>query len=126
MIFYALEELANQLLVGVNTLAVCEALTMSRRAGVDLEKLLEILRNAWGQSRMLERNAPTIIDEDYDRPGAPLRNIVKDLSIICALGGDLDLRLDGARTSLAVFRELEAKGLGESDMSSACRAVARE
>lgn len=119
-------KLANQLLVGVHSLATCEALTMARGAGVDLDKLLEILVNAWGQSRMLERGAPIIAAGDHEREGAPLRNIVKDLSIICGLGEELELRLDAANAALAVFRELADRGMGESDMTAACRSVRRD
>ena len=119
-------KLANQLLVGVNSLATCEALMMARGAGVELDKLLRILTNAWGQSRMLERGAPIIATRDYDREGAPLRNIVKDLSIIRGLADELDLRLDAAGVALATFRELQERGMGESDMTAACRSVARE
>jgi len=116
-------KLANQLLVGVHSLAACEALTMARRAGVELPKLLEVLRNAWGQSRMLERNFPAIAGEDYDRPGAPLRNLVKDLAIIGALGDELGLRLDGASAALDVYRELAERGEGTADIAAACRIV---
>ena len=119
-------KLANQLLVGVNSLACCEALTMARQVGVDLEQLQDVLANAWGQSRMLERCGPIIAREGYDEPGAPLRNILKDLTIITRLGRDSGLSVKAADAALGVFQRLVEEGMGESDMTAACRCVSGE
>ena len=119
-------KLANQLLVGVNSLACCEALTMARQVGVDLEQLQDVLANAWGQSRMLERCGPIIAREGYDEPGAPLRNILKDLSIITRLGEDSGLSVKAADAALGVYQGLVDAGMSESDMTAACRSVSGE
>ncbi len=119
-------KLANQLLVGVNSLACCEALTMARGVGVDLEQLQDVLASAWGQSRMLERCGPIIAREGYDEPGAPLRNILKDLSIITRLGKDSGLSVKAADAALGVYQGLVDAGMSESDMTAACRWVSGE
>ena len=116
-------KLANQLLVGVNSLACCEALTMARQVGVDLDQLQDVLANAWGQSRMLERCGPIIARQGYDEPGAPLRNILKDLSIITRLGKDSGLSVKAADAALGVYQGLADAGMSESDMTAACRFV---
>ncbi len=119
-------KLANQLMVGVNSLACCEALTMARQVGVDLEKLQDLLANAWGQSRMLERCGPIIAREGYDEPGAPLRNILKDLSIITRQGKESGLSVRAAEAAFGVYQQLVDAGLSESDMTAACRCVSGE
>ena len=119
-------KLANQLMVGVNSLACCEALTMARQVGADLEKLQDLLANAWGQSRMLERCGPIIAREGYDEPGAPLRNILKDLSIITRQGKESGLSVRAAEAAFGVYQQLVDAGLSESDMTAACRCVSGE
>lgn len=119
-------KLANQLMVGVNSLACCEALTMARQVGADLEKLQDLLAEAWGQSRMLERCGPIISREGYDEPGAPLRNILKDLSIITRQGRESGLSVRAAETALDVYQGLVDAGMSESDMTAACRSVSGE
>lgn len=113
-------KLANQLLVGVHTLATCEAFTLAREAGVNLERLEEVLGRSWGQSRMVERNAPEIIARAFGPSPVPLRNLLKDLSIITELGETLSVALPAARAALEQYSELADSGKGEWDISAAC------
>lgn len=116
-------KLANQLLVGVHSLASCEALRLALGAGVDPEKLLDILENSWGASRMLERNAPGILAGSFGPSPVPLRNLVKDLSIITALGQELGLDLKAAAVAERAYAALDGKGRGEWDITAACLLV---
>ncbi len=119
-------KLANQLLVGVHTTASCEALLLARRAGVDSGKLMQVLANSWGASRMLDRNAPVILSEDFGMTGAPLRNLLKDLSIVTALGRELEVPLPSASAAERVYSELVDAGEGEADITAAYRHLAGE
>lgn len=119
-------KLVNQLLVGIHSLASCEALVLARKVGVDLEKLLHVLGRSWGQSRMLERNAPNILNRSFGPSAAPLRNIVKDLSIILKLAKEQGVALPAGSEALRVFSELAAQGLGECDITAACLFLGEE
>jgi 3-hydroxyisobutyrate dehydrogenase-like beta-hydroxyacid dehydrogenase len=116
-------KLANQLLVGVHTLASCEALAMARKAGVDIEQLLFVLSRSWGASRMLERNGPYIAERRFDSTGSPLRNLLKDLALVAALGEELGLNLRAASSARDVFAELAQLGWGERDITAAAMLV---
>jgi len=116
-------KLANQLLVGVHTVASCEALELARRAGVDLETLVAVLRESWGASRMLERNAPNILAEDFGPSPVPLRNLHKDLAIILALAAEQGIDLPGASRAQEVFQALMDEGKGECDITAATEKV---
>ena len=49
-------KLVNQLLVGAHAAAATEALQMAKQLGLkDFDKLLEVLANSWGQSKILLR-----------------------------------------------------------------------
>ena len=114
-------KLANQLLVGVHTLASCEALLLAQRAGVDIGTLAALLGEAWGQSRMLERNAPVIERGGFDESGSPLRNLLKDLDIVTRLSTSLGVRIPGALAATEVYRELSRRGEDEADITAAFR-----
>lgn len=119
-------KLANQLLVGAHTLASCEALLLAREAGVDLERLAHLLKRSWGQSRMLERNAPNILEGRFGPSPVPLRNLLKDLSIVTRLARELGIRVPAAGAAHSVFARLAAEGRGEWDITAACTALKDE
>jgi len=118
-------KLVNQLLVGVHTLAACEALALAGRAGADLRKCLEILANSWGQSRMLERNAPPILAREFGPSSVPLRNLLKDLEIIVRLGEDFGLSLPAATRAREAYETLAREGKELWDISAATLLVER-
>ena len=76
-----LVKLVANLLVGVHSLAAAEALTMARRAGVDLARALEVLTAGAAGSRMLEVRGPMIVREDFP-PQMKLDLFMKDLHLI--------------------------------------------
>jgi 3-hydroxyisobutyrate dehydrogenase-like beta-hydroxyacid dehydrogenase len=118
-------KLANQLLVGVHTIACAEALALAQGLGVDGEKLLQVLQRSWGQSRVLERNGPRVVGGDWGPSATPVRNLRKDLGLIDAAARQVRLTLPAASIARAVFQRLEAEGHGESDIAAASLVVAR-
>jgi 3-hydroxyisobutyrate dehydrogenase-like beta-hydroxyacid dehydrogenase len=118
-------KLANQLLVGVHSIACAEALALAQGLGVDGEKLLQVLQRSWGQSRVLERNGPRVVGGDWGPSATPVRNLRKDLGLIEAAATKARLTLPAASIARAVFQRLEAEGHGESDIAAASLVVAR-
>jgi 3-hydroxyisobutyrate dehydrogenase-like beta-hydroxyacid dehydrogenase len=118
-------KLANQLLVGVHTIACAEALALAQGLGVDGEKLLSVLQRSWGQSRVLERNGPRVVGGDWGPSATPVRNLLKDLGLIEAAARKARLTLPAASIARAVFDRLEAEGHGESDIAAASLVVGR-
>ena len=82
-----------------------------------------VLQRSWGSSRMLDRNAPRIIAGDFGPSASPVRNLVKDLSIIAALGSEKGLRLSAASEAQHAFSRLLADGKGEWDIAAAALLV---
>ncbi len=74
-------KLVANLLVGVHSLAAAEALTMARRAGVNLARVLDVLTSGAAGSRMLEVRGPMIVREDFP-PQMKLDLFMKDLHLI--------------------------------------------
>jgi 3-hydroxyisobutyrate dehydrogenase-like beta-hydroxyacid dehydrogenase len=74
-------KLVANLLVGVNSLAAAEALTMARRGGLDLDRALEVLTASAASSRMLEVRGPMITREEFPAQ-MKLELFLKDLHLI--------------------------------------------
>ncbi len=110
-------KLTNQLLVGVHTLAACEAFTFGTSAGADGRQLLDVLAASWGASNMLARNGPMLVSGEYGDL-APVRLLAKDLGLIEEAARDLGVSLPIVRRTRALFDEAMARGLGESDISA--------
>lgn len=125
-------KLVNQLLVGIHATASSEALALAKALDLDLgpdSKLLPLLAESWGQSRIFERNGSVIASANGDfasreleSSSAPVRNIVKDLEIIInAASNDLDLDLRAAEVARAVYKHYATTGFGGADMAIAAR-----
>lgn len=115
----AVAKLANQLLVSVGTIAVCEAFLLAEREGCDLEKLRGVLEESWGASRMLSRNAPVILKRQMGPSSAPARNLAKDTGLILSLCSARGLSLPLAREAARVYKDLVSSGRGEWDITAA-------
>ncbi len=111
-------KLVNQLLVGLHIVSSCEALLLGTRGGVDPEKLVEVLRNSWGGSRMLERNAPYIVKRQFGPSAAPLRNMVKDMAIVAQLAKELDVPLPTGTAAERLYGLAQQKGMALQDITA--------
>lgn len=113
-------KLVNQHLCFVHAVAAAEAMVFAVRAGADPAALLEILRNAWGRSAMLERLVPRFLTRDFE-PGAALRLYTKDLALVRELGTELGVPMPLADAAAERLRVAVEAGLAEAD----CAAVVR-
>ncbi|MCH2368195.1 MAG: NAD(P)-dependent oxidoreductase, partial [Planctomycetes bacterium] len=70
----------NQILCAVNLLAVCEAVALAARSGIDLEMMHRGVTGGAAASWSLEHLGKSIIEGNYD-PGFMVKLIQKDLNI---------------------------------------------
>jgi 3-hydroxyisobutyrate dehydrogenase-like beta-hydroxyacid dehydrogenase len=61
-----LAKLATNLLVGLHTAALAEALVLGAKGGLDPAKLLDILKDSAGGSRMVDVRGPLMVDHKFD------------------------------------------------------------
>jgi len=110
-------KLVNQVLVGVNGMASCEAFLLGIKSGVDGDKLWKVLQGAWGGSKMVDRNAPYIIEKNFGPSQAPIRNMYKDMRIIMEVANELNISLPTAKTATEVFNHCKDIGLNSEDLT---------
>ncbi len=108
---------ANQIVTAITIEAVCEALVLATKAGVDPAKVRQALLGGSAQSRILEMHGERILDRNF-QPGFFLRLHRKDLDIVLATGKEYAVPLPVAAQVRELMTAALAAGQGELDNSS--------
>ncbi|HWE04176.1 MAG TPA: NAD(P)-dependent oxidoreductase [Tepidisphaeraceae bacterium] len=87
-----LTKLVNQILVTINNLAVCEALTFAKENGLDLQKTLTAVGGGAAGSWQLSNLGPKMIAGDF-RPGFMIKLQRKDLRLALEAAKERGLNL---------------------------------
>ncbi|MCC7276365.1 MAG: NAD(P)-dependent oxidoreductase, partial [Alphaproteobacteria bacterium] len=103
-------KLCNQVMIGLNLQAVCEALALGRAAGVDLAVLRQVMLGGSAASWMLDNLGPAMIAKD-DKAGFRIDLMLKDLRLVGELAFSLGVPLPG--TALVTSQYLDARAHGE-------------
>ncbi len=112
----------NQIIVGITIMAVAEALTLARKAGVDVAKVRQALLGGFAQSRILDLHGQRIIDRNF-APGFRIKLHQKDLGIAMASGRAYGVPLLATGLVNEVLGSLVAQGHQDLDHSGIARFV---
>ena len=115
-------KLINNTTAAVNTAAVAEGIALARRAGVDLDKLLEVVGAGSGASAMLDLKARPIIEQDYD-PLFKLGHMLKDVRHCLAEAKELGVDLRVAAAAEALYADADAGGHYDDDFAAVAESV---
>jgi 3-hydroxyisobutyrate dehydrogenase len=115
-------KLCNQVAGGLNLLAMAEAISLARSAGVDPSRMLEVVSSGAASSWMLTNLAPRAIAGDF-APGFMVDLMQKDLRLIMETSADLDTPLAGSALVQQLFRMLQARGRGSDGTQAIVDAV---
>ena len=102
----------NQILCAVNMVGVCEALSLARRNGLDLEKVHQVVTGGAANSWALENLGKQIIEKNFN-PGFMVKLILKDLNIVLNSARDLHLPINGTALATQYFQSNQAHGEGD-------------
>jgi 3-hydroxyisobutyrate dehydrogenase-like beta-hydroxyacid dehydrogenase len=108
-------KLINQLLVGIHSAAAAEAMLLGAKAGADPELVFEVLNSGWGQSFMLSRNAPVMLDRDFEGVRTQINVFLKDLGLVEDLAHELNTPTPAGDVAFKLLKEAVRQGLGEKD-----------
>ncbi|MEM2876338.1 MAG: 2-hydroxy-3-oxopropionate reductase [Candidatus Bathyarchaeia archaeon] len=115
-------KLCNQVICALNIQAVCEGLMLGAKAGLDLEKLLNVVTAGAAGSWMLSNLGPKMIKRDFE-PGFKIVHQQKDLRLALTQASELNLPLPGTALVNQMLRAVEAAGMGEKGTSAAIVAM---
>jgi 3-hydroxyisobutyrate dehydrogenase-like beta-hydroxyacid dehydrogenase len=108
-------KLVNQLLVGVHQVAAAEAMLLGAKSGADPELVLEVVNSGWGQSFMLARNGPVMLDRNFEGVRTQIKTFLKDLVLIRELAQDLNTPTPAGDLAFRLFSEADEHGLSDKD-----------
>ena len=109
-------KLINQVLCGLNFLAVAEATQLALDAGVDAAKIPIALKGGRADSAILQEYMPRYVAKDYRRTGR-IDNMVKDLNGAQDLARRTNTPMPMTAICAEVHRLLTAAGLGGEDQA---------
>ena len=104
-------KMINNLLAASHVALTAEALAFGVRAGVAPQKLIDVVRQSSGNSRMFDKRAPRMAAGEHD-PQATVKTFMKDLGIALDTARELGFATPMAATAQQVFAM--AAGLGHA------------
>src|ERR671917_2824372 len=108
---------ANQIVVALTIEAVSEALVLGSKAGVNPEKILEVLSGGLAGNKVMEVKREKMLDHSFD-PGFRVELHHKDLGIALAAGREHGVTLPVTAIVDQMLEALKAKGRGDRDHSA--------
>ena len=115
-------KLCNQVVVGLNNLAMSEALVLAAKAGVAPATMIEAVRAGAGSSWALQNLAPRILAGDF-APGFKIAHQQKDLRLALELADQGHTPLPGTALVHQLFSALEADGMSEEGTQALVKAL---
>ena len=107
-------KIAMNLQISLLALALSEGITLTRKAGFDPEKFLEILNSTYFKTGMSENKAHKMIKDEFE-PTFTLKNLQKDLDIITETAKEFGAVLPMAERANEIYAKAVKSGLGEID-----------
>jgi 3-hydroxyisobutyrate dehydrogenase-like beta-hydroxyacid dehydrogenase len=117
-------KLVNNLVLGLERVALAEGLIFAKAVGVDPQTALAVLKAGNAYSVVMDVKGQKMLDEDFSTQ-AKLSQHAKDIRLVLDEGDRAGLALPLSRLHLALLREAEEAGWGELDNSVIIRAVER-
>lgn len=102
-------KLANQIMNGLNTAAIAEAMVFAKKNGVDPDRVYEAIRGGSAGSKALDTKLPRMLTHNF-KPGFRLELHRKDLTNAVAAADASFAQLPQTRELLKIMRQLEAEG----------------
>ncbi|WP_421384315.1 NAD(P)-dependent oxidoreductase [Bacillus salacetis] len=110
-------KMANQIAIATNMIGVCEALVYARKAGLDLEDVLQTISGGAAGSWSLSNLAPRMIAGNFE-PGFFVKHFIKDMGIALEEAERMELSLPGLSLAKQLYEELQSQG-AENDGTQA-------
>lgn len=114
----------NQMLIAACIVGLSEALLYGRRAGLDLESVMESVSGGAAGSWSLSNYGPRMLAGDFE-PGFFVDHFVKDMDIALREAASMRIPAPGLALARELYVSLQAQGLGQKGTQSLILAMAR-
>jgi 3-hydroxyisobutyrate dehydrogenase-like beta-hydroxyacid dehydrogenase len=113
----SLAKLATNLLVGINTAALAEALVLGAKGGLAPGVLVEILKESAGASKMLDVRGPLMVSRRFDAQ-MKIDLFLKDFKLMLEEGLRLGVPLPLTSVAQQLITTTATAGRGEEDLAA--------
>jgi 3-hydroxyisobutyrate dehydrogenase-like beta-hydroxyacid dehydrogenase len=113
----SLAKLATNLLVGLNTAALAEALVLGAKGGLAPGVLVEILKESAGASKMVDVRGPLMVSHRFDAQ-MKVDLFLKDFKLILEEGRRLEVPLPLTSVTQQLATATAVAGRGEEDLAA--------
>jgi len=113
------------LLVAVHNVAAAEAIVLGIKAGLDPERILDVIGSGAGTSRIFELRGPMMAKGVYTPPTATMHVLQKDSAIIAEFARALGVDTPMLTAAAPLYDEAEAQGYAEEDVAAVHAVLAR-
>jgi putative dehydrogenase len=113
------------LLVAVHNVAAAEAMVLGTKAGLDPERILEVIGSGAGTSRIFELRGPMMARGVYTPPTATMHVLQKDSGIIADFARALGVDTPMLAAAAPLYDEAAAIGYGAEDVAAVHAVLAR-
>jgi 3-hydroxyisobutyrate dehydrogenase len=115
-------KLLNNTTAAVNALAVAETLVAAKAAGVDTDKLRQVMAAGSGGSAMLDLKAGPMLEHDFT-PLFKLAHMLKDVRHCLEAAERLGAGMRLGEVAEQAYARADRKGLGEQDFAAVVEVV---
>jgi 3-hydroxyisobutyrate dehydrogenase-like beta-hydroxyacid dehydrogenase len=117
-------KLINNTLAAVNAAGLAEGIVLAETAGLDVEKMLEVVGSGSGESAMRALKSESMVGGDFEAL-FKLEHMLKDVRYCIAEARKLGLQPAMAQAAEKYYSKAEVSGHGESDFSAVIEAIRR-
>lgn len=119
-------KLCNNLITGTMHVLIAEAMVLATKAGIEPQKVYDVLRASSARSNTLERVMPQhFLPRDFE-PRSALTTIIKDLDCAAATARLHGMTLRLPETARKCFLEAAADGHGAKDLAAVILTLERQ
>jgi putative dehydrogenase len=111
------------LLVAIHNVASGEAMALAKRAGLDPQRVVDVISAGAGNSRIFELRAPMMANDCYEPPTMRQSTWQKDMAAITAFTASLDFPAVLFNATTPIYEAAIRAGRGEEDTASVCAVI---
>jgi 3-hydroxyisobutyrate dehydrogenase-like beta-hydroxyacid dehydrogenase len=115
-------KLINNMLLQIQVVAIAEGMVLGAKAGLDAERVIEVLRVSTGRSEALERSGPRMVARDFS-PSGTTDISYKDQELQTALAKALGVPMMLANVSQQFYQMARTAGYGKEDGSAVVKVI---
>jgi 3-hydroxyisobutyrate dehydrogenase-like beta-hydroxyacid dehydrogenase len=113
-------KIVNNMMSMANVAVAAEAMVLGVKAGVDPQRLFDILSTSGGRSHHFLKRFPNVLAGDFT-PNFSIGLSRKDVSLALAMAARLEMPVPLAATVRQVYEAAHAQGFGQLDMAGVTR-----